>query len=220
MVPLFSFLKGLVHLFFPASCPVCGALGEVLCAACGDELLSSSGTSSIALCGGAVEVLYGGVHEGVLRDVVHLFKYRGWRSLAFHAGVAMGRRFSPLGACLVPVPLHRDSRRGYNQALSLAEGLSSVWGFPVEDRLIWRARVVSQVKSKDRLVPKGAMGWSGHGGRKGVVLVDDVLTTGGTLRAAAEALRGAGCSVAGVVVLSLSSAFEGGRTGGSLSSSV
>lgn len=205
--PLFGFLKGLFHIFAPCECPMCGALGEVLCGSCGDLLVSRGGSFAIKFADGTLDVLYGGFHRGIVRDVVHLFKYRHWALMARRAGEALGRRFPPVGDALVPVPLHIGSRRGYNQCALLAKGISSIWGVPVVDGLVWRAKVSSQVGSLDRRLPDGAMEWIYRGSIGGVVLVDDVLTTGATMRAAAAAIIKGGCDVRGAVVLSL--AVEG-----------
>lgn len=127
----------------------------------------------------------------------------------FHEDLAAGRLASQLMAqaladaprpdALVPVPLHRARlrRRGYDQALELARPLARALDLRVlGDRLV-RTRATDAQSRLDadarRRNLQGAFAVRpGAALPPHVALVDDVMTTGATLRAAAQALRCAG----------------------------
>ncbi|MEO7333617.1 MAG: phosphoribosyltransferase family protein [Gemmatimonadota bacterium] len=99
----------------------------------------------------------------------------------------------------MPVPLapKRLATRGYNQAERLAAALGRLTGLEVVDAALARRR---ETPTQTALTPEGrranmAGAFAGEGVRgRTVVLVDDVLTTGATLGACAEALRVAGAA--------------------------
>ncbi len=111
---------------------------------------------------------------------------------------------------LVPVPVHpaRKRQRGYNQAEELAVRLSRLTGIPVCAQALVRIRKTAPQKEltpgerlknlekafavRKEFLPPGA---------DGVILVDDIYTTGSTAEACARALKRAG--VQRVYVLSL-----------------
>jgi competence protein ComFC len=110
---------------------------------------------------------------------------------------------------VVPVPLHRQRQkeRGYNQADLIARPLARKLGVP------YRAVLLTRTKPRpDKHILSLEERWDSVRGafatRPGskvdnlrVLLVDDVMTTGATLDAAAKALRGAGAkSVVGLTV--------------------
>lgn len=151
-------------------------------------------------------------YEGVLRDIIHAFKYEGRRSLARPLGSLMHGAGATLLAdadCVVPVPLHpwRRLRRGFNQADDLARRLER----PVLHAL-WRTRATPSQMSlpartrrtnvQDAFIVSPLHRESLHD--RCVVLIDDVRTTGATLNACAGALVGAG--VREVRALTLASA--------------
>jgi ComF family protein len=127
----------------------------------------------------------------------------------FHLDLAAGRLLAQLltEACadaprpqaLVPVPLHRARlrRRGYDQALELAKPLARALDLPLQSRLLQRVRPTvpqSELSAaarrrnlRDAFAVDVVAALPAH-----VVLVDDVMTTGATLHAAARALRRAG----------------------------
>lgn len=100
---------------------------------------------------------------------------------------------------LVPVPLHRDRlrRRGYDQALELARPLAQALGLPLRDDLLRRMRATAPqsrlAAPQRRRNLRGAFAVRTEGNLPThVALVDDVMTTGATVEAAAAALRRAG----------------------------
>ncbi|HST44196.1 MAG TPA: ComF family protein [Luteimonas sp.] len=129
----------------------------------------------------------------------------------FHHDLAVGRLlagamvavFAPLPRpdAIVPVPLHlsRLRSRGYDQALELARPVARCLGVPVHDRLLRRARQTAPQSRLDAASRVGNLRGAfavrtpaGTAVPTHVALVDDVMTTGATLHAAARALRAAG----------------------------
>jgi ComF family protein len=127
----------------------------------------------------------------------------------FHRDLAAGALLAQLMAdavaglprpdAVVPVPLHRAGlrRRGYDQALELARPVCRALDLPLRDNLLQRVRTTraqSELGAAERR--RNVLGAfavrSGRGVPRHVVLVDDVMTTGATLEAAAHALRRAG----------------------------
>ena len=145
-----------------------------------------------------------GFYAGPLRDCVVALKYGGRHRTAGR----LAARFREDQRCravlrasevLVPVPLHKDRERGrgFNQAGLLAAALSRSSGVPVCQALIRTRATPSQtdLSARDRrrnvrnafaLAPDSDLG------HRAVTLVDDVLTTGATLRECALTLRARG----------------------------
>ena len=101
----------------------------------------------------------------------------------------------------MPVPLHsrRLRRRGYNQAMLLARELGKLSGLEVNDGLLTRikdsppqAEAISL--EQRRLNVADSFDCRGDTAGAKIILIDDVATTGNTLSACAEALKGAGAS--------------------------
>ena len=107
---------------------------------------------------------------------------------------------------LLPVPLHRSGRREYIQSLLLAKGISLMWSIPVKDDVLyWRIEMGSQTGKKRisrDMMPANAMEASKSLEGLSVGLVDDVYTTGNTMRTAISAVQRAGGRVASALVWS------------------
>ncbi|MCS7086336.1 MAG: phosphoribosyltransferase family protein [Bacteroidia bacterium] len=141
--------------------------------------------------------------EGAMREFIHAFKYHNRRDVARRLGMFWGEKLSkqPLGAriaYLVPAPLHKRKlrERGYNQATELARGLSRILNVPVVECLT-RVRYTRQqalLNRSERLINTvdSMRADATLAGKTGVAVVDDVVTTGATLNAAAQALYAAG----------------------------
>jgi ComF family protein len=100
---------------------------------------------------------------------------------------------------LIPVPLHasRLRERGYNQALELARPLAQALAIPLRHDLLLRTRATPAQANLDakarRRNLKGAFSIVENAAMPAhVVVIDDVMTTGATLRECARTLLRAG----------------------------
>ena len=147
------------------------------------------------------------VHDGPIRNAVHAMKYQGADRVASGLAPLMVDLIPTDAAALVPVPrsLPRRARFGTDPGRALAKALARVAGLPVADVL--RAPLLhrSQIRSRRR---GGLHFRSVSRPPGGAVLVDDVLTTGATMSAAAGACRGA---VTSAITLTRSRWGGGGR---------
>jgi ComF family protein len=166
-------------------------------------------------------VAYGPYRDG-LKGAIHAFKYDGMRPAARPLGALLADAIATLevevpgGFLVVPVPLHRARRkhRGFNQAEDLSfHALKTLarshpeWPLSMAPRSLIRLRstpVQAGLTARQRrLNVRGAFTVSEKSivlGRH-ILLVDDVLTTGATARAAGSALLRAGAASVHVATL-------------------
>ena len=148
-----------------------------------------------------------GSYEGVLRQLIHLYKYACVKTLSRPLAGMLGRALPRDQAfdAVVPVPLHWRRRwsRGFNQSALLARALSSQSGIPFQ-QVLRRARFTAvqaglsntmrrkNVASAFRVRRTGGFVKKLPGSR--ILLIDDVMTTGATAAACAQTLKRAGAS--------------------------
>jgi ComF family protein len=222
---------GLLDLLFPDDCRVCGdRLHEVsripvcsrcllkpelfhtefYCVTCRTPFLNRSPLDESGRCAfcrldlnGFDQVYTFGAYEGVLRKLIHLFKFEGVRTLQRPLGSLLAQalpRESTFDA-IVPMPLHwrRRWHRGFNQSDLLAREIARKWHVPVR-ALVRRKKATAPqaglTSAQRRKNVEGAFEVKNRTDVKGLrlLLIDDVLTTGATASACARALKRAGAS--------------------------
>lgn len=191
------------------------------CAAC-DARLSESDPRQSIFCGACQstnaevpvtqEIVAGGLYTGALAIAVKRLKYSSRPDLARPLGAWLSDRALTAGLTadlVVPVPLHprklRD--RGYNQSVLVASHVARALGAHFAPRALLRTRDTAAQASLDREDRKrniaGAFVARERKAIRGkhIVLIDDVATTGATLKACVEALKAAGAESVTALVL-------------------
>lgn len=210
-----GYLSDFISLFYPLICAACDndlRQGEdVVCTRCryllprtGYVLQSGHPLERLFMGRARVEAATALFHfakgSGVQR-MVHGLKYHGRQDIGIAIGRMLAERWKQFPSrhhpdVVIPVPLHRRrlQQRGYNQAEAVALGFSQASGtVHLPDALV---RIVESSTQTLKLRYERHSSMDGIfkvnrseelSGKK-VLLVDDVITTGATLIACAEAL--------------------------------
>ncbi|RFT16983.1 MAG: hypothetical protein OP8BY_0925 [Candidatus Saccharicenans subterraneus] len=146
-----------------------------------------------------------GPYSGRLKEIILLFKYKGCEVLSQPLAAMVYEHLASDGFFdgldfIVPVPLHRkrEKQRGFNQAELLGRALSDLSGVPLLPGILIKVRntpaQVSLEAAEREMNLRTAFTVSKAGKINGrtALLVDDVFTTGSTLRECAAELRRAG----------------------------
>jgi ComF family protein len=157
-----------------------------------------------------------------MREAIHTLKYDRLHAAARPLGRLLAGAIAQLAAeapneiLVVPIPLHRSKnmQRGFNQARALAsEALASLrrthpkWQLTLAPRTLMRLRATESqaglTPRQRRINVRGAFSVSDSAAVAGrhILLVDDILTTGATARAAARVLIQAGAESVWVATL-------------------
>jgi ComF family protein len=188
----------------------------LVCPRCGREFNSNPSGAPAAGCSRCLHaappfdrVHSFAIYRGGLRQLIHLFKYERMLPLARPLADKMRpalARFGPIDL-VVPVPLYWTRRwaRGFNQSALLARRLAGHNKLAFQPRALRRIRRteaqagLSDVQRVENV--RGAFAAPDSLVGRRVLLVDDVMTTGATLAAAAQALRAAGAAYVGALTL-------------------
>lgn len=145
-----------------------------------------------------------GEYRGGLEKVLHALKFERHDflcdALASLTAETLQAHGAPAFDALVPVPMsrRRERRRGYNQAELLARALSFRIGVPCDMTLLTRrseGATQSMLPRRERAANvRTAFRASPAAKGTSILVIDDICTTGETLRACANALRAGGAA--------------------------
>lgn len=199
-----------IELVSDPKCPRCGrphtrrvgfeAIGNFVCSECVSQKLWVRHTHAA------------GIHSGVMRDAIHLLKYKRKRLVARPLATLLLEALRDSADLIsydavVPVPLHGNRRRerGYNQSGLIAEHLcreiSRLLLLPalrrVKDTPSFSMLGSQERRNEIRNAFQLAPGTDVRG--KKIALLDDVVTTGATTNECARVLCNAGADVVDVI---------------------
>jgi len=212
---LSTWIDPIFWLYFPKNCPACGRplrlFGANICGRCSQNLPE---THFFEAPGNPIEKIFYGrlpIHAGAaawyfhknsaLQALLFQLKYKSNEDVGLFIGKQMGallaasERFATIDA-LVPVPLHPQalSKRGFNQAALICEGIGQVWHKPVLMGAIARTKHTNTQTKQSRTVRwenmenafsiKDPTSMTG----KHLLIIDDVITTGATIEACGKTL--------------------------------
>ena len=193
--------------FCPDCCLAVDLIAQPYCPRCGIPF--GAETTSSHLCGDCLGSVHlfdraraAGFYQGLIREVIHRFKYGGKTFLVrplTRMLIGPGKELTRLHRIdtIVPVPLHyrRLRQRGFNQASLLARRLGSLLQLPVDysnlKRTRWTEPQIGLSRKQRADNVKGAFSLKSPEKveDKGVLLVDDVLTTGETVDQCVKVLK-------------------------------
>jgi len=217
------FTDKIIDMLFPRHCPVCHDIvnvrGKLVCEGCEDrlsyvsepfclkcgkqlknpeqELCSDCRTQKKYFNEGRAVLIY----DDTMRKSIYRFKYGQRMEYAdFYASQIYEtlqhkiRQWKP--DVIIPIPLHKSKlkKRGFNQALLIAEKLSVLTKIPVDSTILTRTKKTekqkdlsmsmrnSNIKNAFKIRPNGVQYLS-------AMLIDDIYTTGATMSNAAYVLK-------------------------------
>ena len=157
------------------------------------------------------EIHFFGPYERILRELLVCFKFSGDLAAGQLVGMllaqSMPESFYGSPHILVPIPLSKKRlrERGFNQALELARPVVRRFSFPLVPKALTRIRDTLPQRILDsgerRINVAGAFAADADAvAGKHVLLLDDVMTTGATMREAAATLLAGGAASIGVLL--------------------
>jgi predicted amidophosphoribosyltransferase len=181
---------------FPPVCVACDAPGPALCAAC-----APAPSDALTFMVDGVPAFALGEYGGALRRAIVAMK-RGERD-PLDAFAALLAARAPLEGALVPLPTTRSraAERGFDQSVELARRVARLRAVHAEAVLRKRGSPQEGRTRLARLRASGRFRLARAPAASAVTLIDDVCTTGATLRDAMQVLAGAGVTVRRIVVV-------------------
>jgi ComF family protein len=216
-----------LDLLYPPRCGGCGAVGRGMwCAGCASltrRLGAAERCKALELdapwAGIEVLAVSAAPYAEPLRQGIHEFKYNGAPDLARPFGLLMAAAWLDHGGpgnrgadVIAPVPLHsrRQRERGYNQSELLGRWVSRETGIPLQARALRRVKHTEHqarlgaAERRQNVLGAFAASPQACAGRR-ILVIDDVLTTGTTLRECAAALLSAGAAEVAALTLARAS---------------
>lgn len=213
-----SYFKPFWSLFLKSSCSLCQrtAQGE-FCQYCQTQIWQCQFTDRSQLWQAEIPIFVWGEYRGALKRAIAAFKYDNKPEIGKPLGHWLAQawlNYPELAIdklTVVPIPLHsaKLKKRGFNQAEILAENFCELTGLPLQRQGLERVKDTKPLFDLSRKERQDEMKEAlilGKGFRRrhppgGVLLVDDIYTSGTTVKSATIALKREGIKVYGVVAI-------------------
>ena len=208
-------LQDLFYLFYPANCVACNEeltrSERIFCVSCRHhlplykfhyhnvEILKKVFSGRIPVENATALFVF--EKEGLVQNVIHNLKYRGQQKIGTELGQWLGGEIIKSQSfkdvqIVIPVPLHsrRYRERGYNQVERFGKEIANILNVPYVDQVLKRTRhMKKQAKNQkhkrwDLKADAFTINNVENIQNKHVLLVDDLITTGATIEACANAL--------------------------------
>lgn len=193
----------LFHYIFGRSCVICGKTldprcAEEICGECAEEIKERQLLIPMGALGSIVSLYY---FEEPLRRGLHRFKYDGKKSFGIYLGRKLAERFrqrEDIADVVTCVPRAKDGKpRIYNQSAVIARVVAKELNLPFDPKLLRKEMGIrtqtecetplEREKNAKLAYHKGASRRNITGQR--ILLVDDLFTTGSTVRACCDVLK-------------------------------
>lgn len=190
--------ESILNLATNTECIVCGkqSFGKRLCVECAKVIDGPPAITEKFL--GNVKIIYFGLYEEKLRDFILAYKFRNHHSLSktFAKMLAKTIKLHSIvadGIVYIPATKSAKNRRGYDHMYLIAKALSKETGIPVL-KVLRAVRETDQLQTTDRAeAVKGKFELVDNSEQniadKSIILIDDVLTTGSTIKEAIKILK-------------------------------
>lgn len=214
-------LQPVLNLWLESACPLCDRPATaVVCRDCDRRLQESQLPAAMRLTiEQGLPILAWGAYQGSVRRAIAALKYENQPQLAQPLARSLAEiwRNNPIGSSVqrpivVPIPLHADKQRqrGYNQALLLAQHFCQITGLPLERQGLIRSQATTaqfslsaaaRSRNLEGAFQVGPGLATGRHRPQMVLLLDDIYTSGATIRAATQTFQQQGIRVIGAVAI-------------------
>jgi ComF family protein len=206
-----------LNLFLKSNCPLCDRTADnILCRYCQQQLQDSRLTAPDRYWHEDFPLFAWGKYEGAVKRSIGKLKYDGHREIADLYGEWLAHSWQQAKSntilpklIVVPIPLHAEkiATRGFNQAELIAQSFCQTTGYKLDLSLQRTRSTVAQFglsKSARQENVAGAFAIDPRSKLQPgatVLLIDDIYTTGATVRSAADVLSAKQIKVCGVAVV-------------------
>ena len=214
-----------LDLLAPHSCRGCGRIGKPLCDCCKKNIVKNhinycpnckqiNPTGKCPKCKNLPPIFVAGVRSALIGKLIHDYKYSSVRALAQPLAEILDHSFPQIPGEISIVPLPTISKhirsRAFDHTLLLSKKLANLRGknYQVESLLLRNKNTVqvganemmrkAQAEAAYKITKKTVID-----PEKTYVLLDDVWTTGSTIKAATKKLREAGALKIIVLILAV-----------------
>ena len=214
---------GLLDLLAPHSCRGCGRLGDVLCYRCKNYIVSHQlhlcpnckhplKTTKCLHCPDLPPTYIVGERQDLIGTLIHDFKYQSVHALARPLAEILDSILPSFSGKVFIVPLPTVSRhvrtRGLDHTYLVAKRLARLRGYEVKRLLIRASDTVQVGTDRSTRLRQATTAYQLTNlpidPEATYLILDDVWTTGASMRAATKKLRQAGASQITLAILALS----------------
>lgn len=209
-------LNQLLSVFLESHCLFCDRpTADSLCEYCSSQLSSHQLSDCDRLKLYKTQSTFAwGRYDGQLKRAIAMMKYDRQPEVAEILGTILGKAWSESGliklhakVTVVPIPMHRQKQklRGFNQAEVIARSFCRVTGYQLNTQALIRVRATAAMFDLNSTSARasnldGALKVSTKLPKNPVLLIDDIHTTGTTVKEATKMLQPKKIRVIGVAV--------------------